>query len=346
MTFFWPQMLWLLASVPLLVLAYVLLLRRKRKAAVRYASLSIVKEAMGPRQGFRRHVPAVLMLLSWTLIVLAAARPAAIITLPSQRGTVILAMDVSGSMRAADVDPDRITASQEAAKEFVRSQPRSTRVGIVAFAGTAMLVQAPTLDREEVLAAIDRFQLQRGTNIGAGILVSLQTIFPDAAFDDIGPRFFNQGPRGAPLGEAPPPDATFTPVEPGSHTSALIVLLTDGQATTGPNPIDVARMAADRGVRVFTVGFGSRAGETVGFGGMSMRVQLDEETLRQVAEITRAQYFHAESSTALNEIYSSLTSQFMLEKQETEITAFFAAAAGLFMLLAAGLSVAWFSRIL
>jgi Ca-activated chloride channel family protein len=135
-------------------------------------------------------------------------------------------------------------------------------------------------------------------------------------------------------------------VEPGSYTSALVVLLTDGQATTGPNPIDVARMAADRGVRVFTVGFGSRAGETVGFGGMSMRVQLDEETLRQVAEITRAQYFHAASSGALNEIYSSLTSQFMLEKQQTEITALFAAAAGLFMLLAAGLSMAWFGRIL
>jgi Ca-activated chloride channel family protein len=265
--------------------------------------------------------------------------------LPSQRGTVLLAMDVSGSMRAADVDPDRITASQEAAKAFVSSQPRTTRVGIVAFAGTAMLVQPPTLEREEVIAAIDRFQLQRGTNIGAGILVALQTIFPDASFD-LGPRFFNEGQRGAPLGEAAPPESSFAPVEPGSHTSAVIVLLTDGQATTGPNPIDVARMAADRGVRVYTVGFGSRAGETVGFGGMSMRVQLDEETLRQVAEITRAQYFHAATSTDLHDIYGSLTSQFMLEREETEITAFFAAAAGVLMLLSAGLSMLWFSRIL
>ena len=346
MTFFWPQMLWLLASVPALVGLYLLMLRRKRKAAVRYASLSLVKDAMKPGKGWRRHIPPALMLLAWTLTVIASARPAAIITLPSQRGTVLLAMDVSGSMRAADVDPDRITASQEAAKAFVSSQPRTTRVGIVAFAGTAMLVQTPTLDREEVIAAIDRFQLQRGTNIGAGILVSLQTIFPEAVFDDFAPRFFNEGQRGAPLGEAPAAEPEFTPVEPGSHTSAVIVLLTDGQATTGPNPIEVARMAADRGVRVFTVGFGSRAGETVGFGGMSMRVQLDEETLRQVAEITRAQYFHAQSSTALTEIYSSLTNQFMLEKQETEITAFFAAAAGIVMLLAAGLSMLWFSRIL
>jgi Ca-activated chloride channel family protein len=346
MTFFWPGMLWLLVTVPAIVAFYLFLLRRKRKAAVRYASLSLVKVAMGPGKGFRRHVPPLLLLLAWTLSVVASARPAAIVTLPSQRGTVLLAMDVSGSMRAADVDPDRITASQEAAKAFVTSQPRSTRVGIVAFAGTAMLVQAPTLDREEVLSAIDRFQLQRGTNIGAGILVSLQTIFPEAVFDDVAPRFFNEGQRGAPLGEARPAEPSFAPVEPGSHTSAVIVLLTDGQATTGPNPIDVARMAADRGIRVFTVGFGSRAGETVGFGGMSMRVQLDEETLRQVAEITRAQYFHAASSTDLHDIYGSLTSQFMLEKEETEITAFFAAAAGVLMLLSAGLSMLWFSRIL
>jgi Ca-activated chloride channel family protein len=304
-----------------------------------------VKSALGPGQGFRRHVPPLLLLLAWTVTVVAAARPAAIVMLPSQRGTVMLAMDVSGSMRAADVDPDRITASQEAAKEFVSSQPRTTRVGIVAFAGTAMLVQAPTLDREEVIAAIDRFQLQRGTNIGAGMLVSMQTIFPDDVFD-LGPRFFNQGQRGAPLGEASPAEPQFSPVEPGSYTSAVIVLLTDGQATTGPNPVDVARMAADRGVRVYTVGFGSRAGETVGFGGMSMRVQLDEETLRQVAEITRAQYFHAATSIDLNKIYGSLSSQFMLEREETEITAFFAVAAGVFMLLAAGLSMVWFSRIL
>jgi Ca-activated chloride channel family protein len=345
MTFLWPQMLVLLVTVPALVLLYLFLLRRKRKAAVRYASLSLVKAAMAPGSSFRRHVPPLLLLASWTVIVIAAARPAAIVMLPSQRGTVLLAMDVSGSMRAADVEPDRITASQDAAKTFVASQPRTTRVGIVAFAGTAMLVQPPTLEREEVLAAIDRFQLQRGTNIGAGILVSLQTIFPEATFD-LGPRFFNERQRGAPLGDAAPAEPSFAPVEPGSHTSAVIVLLTDGQATTGPNPIDVARMAADRGVRVYTVGFGSRAGETVGFGGMSMRVQLDEETLRQVAEITRAQYFHAATSTDLHDIYGSLTSQFMLEREETEITAFFAAAAGVLMLLSAGLSMLWFSRIL
>jgi Ca-activated chloride channel family protein len=345
MTFLWPKMLLLLATVPALVVAYLYLLGRKRKAAVRYASLSIVKDAMGSGPGFRRHVPPLLLLVAWTTMVVATARPAAIVTLPSQRGTVILAMDVSGSMRAADVDPDRLRASQEAAKAFVSGQPRTTRVGVVAFAGTAMLVQGPTLEREDILAAIDRFRLQRGTNIGAGMLVALQTIFPEAQFD-FGPSFFRQDPRGAPLGEAQPDEPDFAPVEPGSHTSAAIVLLTDGQPTTGPDPIEVARMAADRGVRVFTVGFGSQAGETVGFGGMSQRVQLDEETLRQVSEITRGRYFHAESATDLNEVYGSLSEQFMLERQETEITAFFTAGAAVLMLLAGVLSMVWFGRVL
>jgi Ca-activated chloride channel family protein len=349
MTFIWPHMLWLLLTVPALVALYVYMLHRRKKVAVRYASLTLVSQAMGRGAVMRRHVPPALLLLAWTTLVLASARPAALVLLPSQRETVVLAMDVSGSMRAADVDPDRITASKEAAKTFVHAQSRGTRLAVVAFAGTAMLVQPPTQNREDVVTAIDRFQLQRGTNIGAGILVSLQTIFPDAEFD-IGPRFSNgggggEGPRSAPLGEAPPPEAAFSPVEPGSNSSAVVVLLTDGQATTGPDPIQVARIAADRGIRVFTVGFGSRSGETVGFGGMSMRVQLDEETLRQVAEITRGRYFHAASATDLNEVYESLTTQLVMERVETEITALFAAAAGVLLLVAAGLSMVWFSRI-
>jgi Ca-activated chloride channel homolog len=343
MTFLWPRMLWLLLAVPALIAAYLWVLRRKRKAAVRYASLTLVQAAMGRSNALRRHLPPVLLLSALTLILLAVARPAAIVTLPSQRETVVLAMDVSGSMRASDVDPDRITASKEAAKKFVEAQPKATKLAVVAFAGSAQLVQPPTLDREEVIAAIDRFRLQRGTNIGGGLLVSLQTIFPEAEFD-FGPRF-ESGPRGAPLGQAPPAQQPFAPVEPGSFQSAVVVLLTDGQATTGPDPIEVARMAADRGVRVFTVGFGSKAGETVGFEGWSMRVQLDEETLRQVAEITRAQYFHAGSAGDLNEVYKTLSAQFVMEKEKTEITAFFAAAAGLLIVTSTLLSLLWFNRI-
>jgi Ca-activated chloride channel homolog len=345
MTFLWPQMLALLLAVPLLVLAYLQLLKKKRKSAVRYASLSMVKDAMGAGPGIRRHIPPAILLTAITVLLVAVARPAAIVTLPSQRDTVILAMDVSGSMRAADMEPDRITASQEAAKAFVSAQPRSTRIGVVAFAGSAQLVQAPTLDREEIVASIDRFQLQRGTSIGGGILVSLQTLFPESHFD-VGPRFFSVSAVGAPLGEAVPEEDTFVPVEPGSHESAVIVLLTDGQPTTGPDPIELARMAAERGVRVFTVGFGSRDGETVGFGGMSARVQLDEEVLRQVAEITHGRYFHAGTSVDLNEIYESLSAQLVLETEQTEITVFFSAAAAILLLVSAALSLLWYGRIL
>ena len=347
MTFLWPNLLWLLLLVPVFVAAYVMLLRRKRKAVVRYASLLTVKAALGAGPGWRRHVPPALLLAALTLLLIAVARPAAIVTLPSERDTVILAMDVSGSMRAADVDPDRLRASQAAAKEFVSDQRRTTRIGVVAFAGTAMAVQQPTLDRSEVMTAIDRFQLQRGTNIGSAILVALQTIFPGAEFDLPSENFRRFRGRGRALEERrPEPEVErFMPVEPGSYQSAVIVLLTDGQATTGPDPIEAARVAADRGVRVFTVGFGSQAGETVGFGGWSMRVQLDEDTLRQVAEITRARYFHAGSATDLNEVYRELSTEFVMETELTEITAFFAAAAGLITLLSALLSMIWFGRI-
>jgi Ca-activated chloride channel homolog len=162
---------------------------------------------------------------------------------------------------------------------------------------------------------------------------------------DLGPTFWREPQRGLPLGQTREEESSFIPVEPGSHESAVIVLLTDGQATTGPDPIAAARLAADRGVRVYTVGFGSRAGDVVGFEGWSMRVQLDEETLRQVAEITRARYFHAGTSSDLNEVYQSLSTELVMETELTEVTAFFTGIAGLLMFTSALLSMIWFSRI-
>ncbi|HVP89147.1 MAG TPA: VWA domain-containing protein, partial [Casimicrobiaceae bacterium] len=178
MTFQWPELLWLLVVVPLLVAAYVALLRRKKKAALAYASLSMVKEAMGARQRFRRHIPPLLFLLALVAMIVAIARPAAIVTLPSQRETIVLALDVSGSMRATDVQPNRLVAAQTAARAFVEDQPSSARVGVVSFAATASVVQPPSQNREEIIAAIDRLQLQRGTAVGSGLLVSLKLIFP------------------------------------------------------------------------------------------------------------------------------------------------------------------------
>src|SRR5882672_12071851 len=171
MTFLWPEMLWLLLALPMLVGLYIFVLRRRKKFALRYASLDIVKEAMDSGAGLRRHVPPALFLLAMAAMILAIARPAATVTLPSQHETVILAMDVSGSMRATDVEPNRLVAAQNAAKAFVSQQPENVRIGVVAFAGTATVAQAPTRNREDIVAAIDRFQLQRATAIGSAIIV-------------------------------------------------------------------------------------------------------------------------------------------------------------------------------
>jgi Ca-activated chloride channel family protein len=346
MTFLWPEMLWLLLIVPLLVAGYFYLLRRKQESALRYASLSMVKEAIGARR-FRRHIPPLLFLLALIAMLVAVARPAAVVTLPSQHQTIILAMDVSGSMRAVDVQPNRISAAQAAAKAFVAEQPSNVRIGVVSFAATASVVQTPTQNREDIVAAIDRFQLQRGTAIGSGIIVSLATIFPDAGIDVSSLIYGRYAPRGVPLDQAgkaeKPP---FKPVPPGSYTSAAIILLTDGQRTTGPDSMEAARMAADRGVRIFTVGIGTTRGETIGYEGWSMRVRLDEDTLKAIADVTRGQYFYAGTATDLKKVYESLNARFLLEKKDMEISALFAAAAAITGLVSAALSLLWFNRIL
>ena len=237
MTFLWPEMLLLLLIVPALVVAYFFILKRKKQAALKYASLIMVKEAMSAGQKFRRHIPPLLFIISLFAMILAIARPAAIVTLPSQHRTIILAMDISGSMRATDVQPNRLAASQAAAKAFVADQPSNVRIGVVAFAGTASVVQMPTNNREDIIAAIDRFQLQRATAIGSGIIVSLAAIFPDAGIDVSSFIYGREGARGVPLDQSRKTDKpAFKPVPPGSYGSAAIILLTDGQRTTGPRP--------------------------------------------------------------------------------------------------------------
>lgn len=347
MTFLWPSMLWLLLIVPALVAGYFYVLRRKQKSALRYASLSMVKEALGAGQTLRRHIPPLLFLVALTTMMLAIARPAAVVTLPTQHRTIILAMDVSGSMRATDVQPTRLAASQAAAKAFVADQPSNVRIGVVSFAGTAAVVQMPTQNRDDIVAAIDRFQLQRATAIGSGIIVSLATLFPDAGIDVSSLLYGRNARRGLPFDQSNKSEnQTFKPVPPGSYSSAAIILLTDGQRTTGPDSLEAAKMAADRGVRIFTVGFGTKGGETIGFEGWSMRVRLDEETLKAIASVTRGEYFYAGTANDLKKVYESLNARFLLEKKDMEISALFAAAAAVTALVSGVLSLLWFNRIL
>ena len=355
MSFAWPQYLWLLLIVPVLVAAYVALLR-KRKQAVRYANVGLVKAAIGPAQRFRRHIPPLLFLLALTGVLIAVARPTAIITLPSDARTIVMAMDVSLSMRATDVDPSRIVAAQTAAKDFVKELPPDIKCGIVTFAGTAVLVQPPTHSREDLIAAIDRFELQRHTAIGSGIIVSLATLFPDEGIDleqhlfgyGFGSRDSRQKDKDKEKDKerklkAEKKEVKVVPA--GSYKSAAIILLTDGRRTTGPDPMDAARMAADHGVRVFTVGFGSNTGGSVDIDGMSIYMRFDEETLKGIAGITQAEYFHAASAQDLKTIYEGLNTKFALERKETEISALFAAAAALLAVASAVLSLLWFNRL-
>ena len=214
-------------------------------------------------------------------------------------------------------------------------------MGIVAFAGSAQVAQLPSVNREDLVTAIDRFQLQRATAIGSAIVVSLAELFPDAGID------LSQitGQRAMPPGPNDKPKPDFTPVAPGSYSSAAIILLTDGQRTTGPDSLEAAKMAADRGVRIYTVGIGTKEGETIGFEGWSMRVRLDEETLKAIAKVTNADYFYAGTAADLKKVYQGLSTRLIVEKKETEISALLAGLGALLVVLAAGLSVWWFGRI-
>jgi Ca-activated chloride channel family protein len=350
-----PENLWLLLIVPLAVLFYVMMLRRRKKAAVRYGNFGMLKQAIGAGSRIRRHIPPALFLLALALMLLAIARPAAVISVASHKSTVIMVMDVSGSMRASDIKPSRIEAMQAAGKEFIAQQPRGVNIGLVAFAGAAFLVQAPTADHSVLNQAIDRFELQRRTAVGSGILTALQALFPTEEFDVnpftargdyLDPAYNQFANRGRQLGAAGAPKAKKPPpVEPGSNKTAVIILLTDGATNTGPDPVEAAREAANHGVRVYTVGFGTANGAIVGFGGWEMRAQLDEEALKRIADVTRAQYYRAGSQQDLEAVYKLLSKSVVVETKESEITSYFSAAAALLAMFSAGLSLLWFSRI-
>ena len=317
MTFLWPTSLWLLCLLPVMVALYVHILRRRKKFALSYSNLALVKSALGASASWRRHVPPAIFLASFAFMLLALARPAAVMTLPSQHETVILAMDVSGSMRADDVKPTRLAAAQAAARAFLKDTLKTTRVGLVAFAGSAALVQAPTHNRDDIQAAIEALQLQNATAVGSGILVSLKAIFPDQDFEIRSFGGLRAGGGSAAAGGSRAlgaPKSEVRPVPPGSYKSAVVILLTDGQILTGE--------------------------------GWSIRVRLDEDALKVIADMTRGEYFFAGNAPDLKKIYEGLNSKLVMEKKETEVTAVFTAVAAMLALLAAAMSLLWFNRLL
>ncbi|MCC6868508.1 MAG: VWA domain-containing protein [Burkholderiales bacterium] len=346
MVFLWPELLWLLLAVPLLVAAYLWALRRRTRAAVRFASLDLVRPALGRSARWRRHLPPLLLLIALVVTIVGVARPQMRVTLPTMQQTVILAVDVSLSMGADDVEPTRLTAAQAAARAFVEERPRDVRVGLVAFGGNAIVVQQPTTNRDDLLAAIDRFELQRGTATGSALYAALATLLPDIGIDLQALDFKWENVRNMrdpnQFKLKPPPMKEVAPVAPGSFDTGAIVLMSDGKSTIGPSPLDAARVVADRGVRVFTVGFGTKEGAMVRGEGWAVYVRLDEETLQAIAAITKGAYFHASTGAELKKIYRDLNTRFVLERKEVEVTFVYAAAAALLLLVAIVLSLLWF----
>jgi Ca-activated chloride channel family protein len=334
MSFIWPVMLSFLVCIPLFALLYLVLQRRRRRFAAKYGSLGLVQGAMGRGPGIRRHVPPALFLVGLTTLMIALARPQTVLSLPKLEGSVILVFDVSGSMAAEDLKPTRMEAAKAAARDFVQRQPPSVQIGVVAFSDSGFVVQPPTNDQEAILATIDRLAPQRGTSLAHGILAALNTVAAGAG-------------QVSPVGDnlTAPPTPTPTPVPPGAYTSAAIVLLTDGENNEPPDPFAAAQMAADRGVRIHTVGIGSAAGTTLHVNGFTVHTQLDEATLQRISQLTDGVYHNAENEDDLRAIYADLGSQLVIKPEKMEVTSIFAGASILVLLIGGILSLLWFSRL-
>jgi Ca-activated chloride channel family protein len=344
MYWLWPGFLLLLGLIPLIVAAYIWVLRRRRRFAVRYSSLALVREALPHQSRWRRYLPLALFLLALISLVIALARPAASVSVPSGRATIILAMDVSRSMCATDIPPNRLQAAQAAALSFIQRQKPSTQIGIVAFAGFAELVQPPTTDQEVLQDAIESLTTARRTAVGSAILKSLDTIAE--INKDVAPVV-----SGASSGPEP------TPVPKGVYAADIIVLLTDGATNAGPWPLDAAQQAVDRGIRVYTIGFGTANGGNMdcsqgfgssdlfgggfGGGGGGFRRGIDEETLKEIADMTGGSYYSAESAGELQSVFQELPTYLITRQELMEISVAFTAAGALLAALAIGLSFLW-----
>ena len=355
MSFAAPLALLLLVLVPMLLGAYLWQLRRRRKQAVRFSSVALIRAALPRRSRWRRHLPPALFLVSLVGLTVASARPRVSVEVPLSRTSIILTLDVSGSMCATDVEPNRLTVAQDAARAFVKDQVAGTRIGIIAFAGFAQLVVPPTTDKAKLNEAIDNLTTARGTAIGAAMLQALDAIA--AENPDVQPSQ-SQPARGE-SDTAPAPQApTRTDYVPD-----IVVLLTDGANTRGVEPVDAAQQLAEQRVRVYTIGFGttnpkqmvctpqqlgaSALNESGFSGGSAPRSSLrqalviDEPTLTQVAGITGGKFYRAQDAGQLRKVFASLPNQIELQKEQHEISVLFAVAGGVLAAAALTLSLLW-----
>ena len=353
MSFLWPGLLVLLWIVPTAIIVYIILLRRRGRYAVRYSSLSLVREAASHQTWRRRHLPFVLFLLALTSLALAMARPVATVTVPSNKATIILAMDVSRSMCATDIPPNRLEAAKDAAQAFLQNHKSGRQIGIVAFAGFAELIQPPTTDVQLLNDAVENLTTARRTAIGSAILRSIDAI--SEVDDRVAPSDNVTASGGTP---------GLVPSEPVELSPHIIVLLTDGSSNAGPYPLTAAAQAAARGIRVYTIGYGTinntspmncfddffNADPFFGGGGFQFepqtgsrdfRLQIDETTLKQIADITGGNYYFASSAGELEEVFQNLPSFVVATRETIEISVFFTVFAAFMILSAMFLSLRW-----
>ncbi len=349
MEFLWPGFLFLLGLIPVLVGLYIWMSRRRR-FAVRYSSLELVRAALPQKSRWRRYIPVILFLLGLASLVFALGRPVVILTLPASQTTIILTMDVSGSMRSRDIQPSRLQAAEEAAFSFVQHQKSHTQIGLVAFSSFAEIIQPATSDQAALQVALDSLTVGRRTAIGSGILVALDAI--SQVDKNVHPSITDTHPGVEPA-----------PVPKGAYAPDIIVLLTDGASNAGPDPMAAAKQAADRGVRVYTIGFGTLNGPNAsqspfggfggggggfggggggGFGGPGgFNLQLNETMLKQIASLTGGTYHLASSASELESVFAGLPTYLILKHQILEISFAFTAVGALLATLAILLSLIW-----
>lgn len=331
MSFIWPWVLLTLVLVPVCMLLYRRLEQQRRRAADRLGSFGIVRSGGVTPSGARRHIPAVLFLVGLAVLLLAAARPQMTLPVPQLEGVVMLTFDVSASMAADDVEPTRMDAAKVVAQDFVERRPRNVKIGVVAFGEGGLVVQPPTDDQEALAATISRLVPQSGTSLGQGILATLNAISGTPDTDQ----------RENDNADA---ESTAAPAQRETFAHTVIVLLTDGENTAPPDPLEAAQTAIEQGVRVHTVGVGSSAGTTLEIDGFNVHTQLHEALLEEIALLTEGDYLSLETSDDVGTIYEDLGSQFVVRNQEMEITSVLGGVSMIALLIGGGLSLLWFGR--
>jgi Ca-activated chloride channel family protein len=346
MDLLWPGSLLLLGLIPLLIGIYIWILRRRRRFAVRFSSLALVRQAIPQQSMWRRHLPFALFLLALASLVFAMTRPVSIVTIPTDQTTILLSIDVSLSMRSQDIQPSRLEAAKAAAISFIQRQKSSTQIGLVAFAGFAELVHIPTIDQESLLASVESLTTGRRTAIGSGILRAIDAI--SEVDQNVAPSVID-----------PSAPDTVVPVSPGAYVPDIIVLLTDGVSNSGPSPIEAAQQAVDRGIRIYTIGYGTDGGtlnlndirpqDGGGFGnffgggqsGGRIRTGIDEATLKEIAKMSGGEYYSATSADELNTVFRSLPTYLISKHDVIEISVFFVAIGVVLAAAAIAMAMIW-----